>query len=89
MYTKHIEGVEGLVPYKGPVEEVVVRTLAGIRSGFSYCGSHNLEELWKNAEFVQITNEGITEGKSHSITELRNYKIESTSSSPSSTLISL
>lgn len=66
-YVKHIEGVAGYVPYKGPVEELIALLLAGVRSGFSYCGARNINELWKNAEFVAITPNGRTENGAHDI----------------------
>jgi IMP dehydrogenase len=67
MYTKHIEGVESLVPYKGPVEDVVIRLLAGVRSGFSYCGAQNIDELWEKARFIRISNAGLVEGGAHDV----------------------
>ncbi len=66
-YVKHIEGVEGLVEYKGPVEETVSLLTAGIRSGFSYCGAKNLTELWKRAKFVRITQGGVRENGAHDV----------------------
>lgn len=67
-YVKHIEGVEAFVEYKGPVENVVSGLLAGVRSGFSYCGAKSLEELWQRARFVQITPGGIRENGAHDVT---------------------
>lgn len=67
MYVKHVEGVSSLVPYKGPVEELVVRLLAGVRSGLSYCGARNLEELKEKAVFVKVTNSGIAENGAHDV----------------------
>lgn len=66
-YTIHIEGVAGLVKYKGTIEDVFNSYLAGIKSGLSYCGAKNLNELVKNAEFVQITSSGIVENKPHDL----------------------
>ncbi len=66
-YNKHIEGVSGYVPYKGSVEELVELLLAGVKSGFSYSGARNLNELWSNAEFVQITSQGKVESGAHDI----------------------
>ncbi|HOM78051.1 MAG TPA: guanosine monophosphate reductase [bacterium] len=66
-YIKHIEGVSGLIEYKGPVEEVVNGLLAGIRSGFSYNGAKNIQELWKRAKFVRITAQGAIEGGAHDL----------------------
>jgi IMP dehydrogenase len=63
----HIEGVESLVPYRGPVEMVIKDLCAGIRSGFSYCGAKNISQLWKRAEFVQITSAGMRESGTHDV----------------------
>ncbi|KKS76264.1 MAG: Inosine-5'-monophosphate dehydrogenase [candidate division WWE3 bacterium GW2011_GWA2_42_9] len=66
-YTNHTEGVEALVPYKGPLQDVIESLLAGIRSGFSYSGAINLEALWKNAEFIRVTPAGIRESNAHDV----------------------
>lgn len=65
--TKHIEGEETLVPYKGSVKKVILDLVDGIRSGFSYGGATNLNQLQSNAEFVRITNAGYTESIPHGI----------------------
>lgn len=67
MYTKHIEGYEGLIPYKGPLEDVVIKLLAGVRSGISYCGAKNIPELWEKAEFIRVTSAGNRENGAHDI----------------------
>ena len=61
------EGVEGLIPYKGRVEEVVKQLVGGLRSGMSYSGAHSLEELRENAEFMRITSAGYKESLPHDI----------------------
>ncbi|HLC85958.1 MAG TPA: IMP dehydrogenase [Candidatus Nanoarchaeia archaeon] len=61
------EGVEALVPYSGTVEEVIKPFLAGLRSGMSYAGAHNIKEFWKKAEFVRITQAGIKESYPHDV----------------------
>lgn len=66
-YTKHVEGVEAKVPYKGPVRDMVEDLCAGIRSGMSYCNAFNIEELWEKAQFVQITTAGNRESKAHDV----------------------
>ena len=66
-YTIHIEGVAGLVKYKGTLDEIFNNQLAGIKSGLSYCGAKNLKELVKNAQFVQISGAGITENRPHDL----------------------
>ncbi len=65
------EGVEGTVPYKGNVSEVIYQLLGGLRSGMSYCGAHTIEELWKNSEFVRITSAGLKESHPHDIDVLK------------------
>lgn len=66
-YVLHIEGVEALVPYKGPVEGVLRKLEAGIRSGFSYCNAHNIDKLHKNARFLRITAAGKRESGAHDV----------------------
>lgn len=66
-YLDHIEGVSALVPYKGPVEKVIAKLLAGIRSGFSYCGAANLDELHQKAEFVRISPQGLRKSNHHDV----------------------
>jgi IMP dehydrogenase len=72
------EGVEGRVPYRGPVSELVYQLVGGIRSGMGYCGAKNLKDLKKNAEFIRITNAGFRESHPHDVTitkEAPNYEI--------------
>ncbi|HUI86388.1 MAG TPA: IMP dehydrogenase [Nitrososphaerales archaeon] len=61
------EGVEGLIPYKGSLEEVVKQLVGGLRSGMSYCGARTVQELTKNAEFMRITESGRKESGPHDI----------------------
>ena len=61
------EGIEGRVPYKGPVASVVHQLEGGIRSGMGYCGCATLSELHNRAEFVQITGAGIRESHVHDV----------------------
>jgi IMP dehydrogenase len=61
------EGVEGLIPYKGKVEDVVKQLVGGLRSGMSYTGAHNIDELVKQAEFMRITSAGHKESLPHDI----------------------
>jgi len=69
-YIKHVEGVEGFVPFKGPVSDLVERFVAGIKSGYSYCGSFNTRQLWKKAKFIQVTPTSLRESNSHDIISL-------------------
>jgi len=59
------EGVEGTVPYRGEVAKVVAHLLAGLRSGMSYSDARTIGELWANAQFVQVTNNGVRENQPH------------------------
>jgi IMP dehydrogenase/GMP reductase len=62
-----VEGVEALVPYRGPVKKIIERYLGGIRSGLSYAGAGNLRQLQKNAQFIRITSAGWRESLPHDI----------------------
>lgn len=68
-YTIHIEGVEGFVEYRGPVKNVVIKLLAGVKSGFAYAGAKNMRELWRKAKLVRITSAGWRESNAHDILE--------------------
>lgn len=55
------EGVSAVVRYKGSAEDVLVQLLGGVRSGFTYCGAKNIDGLWKQAQFIQISRNGLVE----------------------------
>ncbi|CAN5203643.1 IMP dehydrogenase [soil metagenome] len=61
------EGVEGLVPVHGSVEDVVDQALGGIRSGMYYIGAKTINDLWKTGKFIQITHASLTESHPHDI----------------------
>lgn len=61
------EGVEGLVPIKGTVEDLVEQALGGIRSGMFYVGAKTIKELQEKAQFIQITQASLTESHPHDI----------------------
>lgn len=61
------EGVEGRVPYKGPLSDTVFQMLGGLRSGMGYCGCATLAELQQKAQFVRITNAGLVESHPHDV----------------------
>lgn len=65
------EGVESIVPFKGPIEELVGQLVGGLKSGMSYVNSHSIAELTRNAEFVQITNAGLRESGPHDLYEVK------------------
>jgi len=61
------EGVEAVVPYKGRVDGIIRNLVGGLKSGISYCGARNIQEMRTNAEFVQITTSGRIESTSHDV----------------------
>ena len=71
------EGIEGRVAYKGPLRDTIYQLVGGIRSGMGYCGAIDLEQLRRNAQFVQITAASLRESHPHDVTitkEAPNYK---------------
>ena len=64
------EGVEALVPYKGPVSEIVSSISSGIQVGMGYVGARTIPEFQKKATFIRITNAAISEGKPHSLSSI-------------------
>jgi IMP dehydrogenase len=72
------EGIEGRVPYKGPVGAVVFQLVGGVRSGMGYCGVRTIEDLRTKTRFVRITDAGLRESHPHDVTittEAPNYKV--------------
>ncbi len=72
------EGIEGRVPYRGPVGDVIFQIAGGIRSGMGYCGVATIEELRCDSEFVQITTAGLRESHPHDVVltkEAPNYSV--------------
>lgn len=61
------EGVEALVPVKGPVRDLVDQAVGGMKSGFYYVGAKSISKLWEKANFIQITQASLTESHPHSI----------------------
>ena len=61
------EGVEGRVPYKGPVSDTIFQILGGLRSGMGYCGTKTIQLLKENGKFVRITGAGLKESHPHDI----------------------
>jgi IMP dehydrogenase len=60
------EGIEGRVPFKGNLSEIVTQFVGGLRAGMGYCGARNLDELQK-AQFIKITNAGMRESHAHDV----------------------
>ena len=61
------EGVEGLVPVRGTVKQLIDQAIGGIKSGMYYVGAKTIEELWKKARFIQITQASLMESHPHDI----------------------
>lgn len=61
------EGVEGMVPYKGPLHSFAYQMVGGLRSGMGYCGARDLDELRRKAKFIRVTSAGLRESHPHDI----------------------
>jgi IMP dehydrogenase len=73
------EGIEGRVPYKGPLSSSVYQLIGGVRAGMGYVGCANLQELRKKARFIRITSAGLKESHVHDVIitkEAPNYQID-------------
>ena len=73
------EGIEGRVPYKGPVANVIHQLMGGVRAAMGYCGCPTIRDLATRAEFVQITSAGMRESHVHDVQivkEAPNYRVE-------------
>jgi len=73
------EGIEGRVPYKGPLSAVIHQLMGGLRAAMGYCGCPTIEDLRTRAEFVEITSAGVRESHVHDVTivkEAPNYRTE-------------
>lgn len=74
------EGVEGRVPYKGPLSDTVFQLVEGLKHGMGYCGTKNIEELKTKSKFIRITSAGLRESHPHDIyitKEAPNYSVNS------------
>jgi len=72
------EGIEGRVPYKGPLGSVIHQLLGGLRSAMGYVGCRTIEEMRTRPAFVRVTNAGVTESHAHDVSitkEAPNYKL--------------
>jgi IMP dehydrogenase len=65
------EGIEGRVPYKGPVGDVIFQMVGGLRSGMGYCGVADIAALQRDVEMLQITSAGLRESHPHDVTITR------------------
>lgn len=74
------EGVEGRVPYRGYLKDIIYQLIGGLKSGMGYCGTPTIESLKENGKFVRITGAGLIESHPHDISitkEPPNYSISS------------
>ena len=72
------EGIEGRVPYKGPVSETMFQMVGGLRAGMGYCGVKNIEALRTETKFIRITSAGLKESHPHDVNitkEAPNYSL--------------
>ncbi len=73
------EGIEGRVPYKGPLSSMVLQLVGGLRSGMGYCGANTIEELQNKTRFVKITDASLRESHVHDVfitKEAPNYQLD-------------
>ncbi len=73
------EGVEGRVPYKGPLSDTVFQLMGGLRAGMGYCGAETIEKLKENGRFVKMSGNGLRESHPHDISitkEAPNYSVQ-------------
>ncbi len=73
------EGIEGMVPYKGPLSAMVQQLVGGLRAGMGYCGTPSIKELAARARFVRISSAGLKESHVHDVIitkEAPNYRLE-------------
>ncbi len=81
------EGVEGRVPFKGPLSDFVYQLVGGLRAGMGYCGTRTIDDLRKKAQFIQVSAASVRESHPHDISitqEAPNYSAEYPSSGESS-----
>lgn len=73
------EGIEGIVPYKGPLQDTVHQLMGGLRASMGYCGARDISEMQAKAEFIKITSASIQESHPHNIKiskEAPNYRTD-------------
>jgi IMP dehydrogenase len=73
------EGIEGRVPYKGPLSELVYQLVGGLRAGMGYCGARSISELQNKSRFLRVTSAGLRESHVHDVIitkEAPNYRLE-------------
>ena len=71
------EGIEGMVPFRGPVNNTIFQLIGGLKSSMGYCGSQNLKVFYKNKKFIEISSAGVKESHPHEVSivkEAPNYQ---------------
>lgn len=71
------EGIEGMVPFRGPVNNAIFQLIGGLKSSMGYCGSKNLKSFYKNKKFIEISSAGVKESHPHEVSiikEAPNYQ---------------
>lgn len=61
------EGIEGIVPAKGPLSDTAYQIIGGLRAAMGYCGAKNIKEMKSKTRFVRITNAGLRESHPHDV----------------------
>ena len=72
------EGIEGIVPYRGRVENTIHQLMGGLRSSMGYCGAENIDDFHKKAEFIEVTSAAVKESHPHEVKitkEAPNYQV--------------
>jgi IMP dehydrogenase len=73
------EGIEGRVPYRGTLADMIYQLVGGLRSGMGYCGTKTIPELQQRAKFIRISGAGLRESHVHDVIitrEAPNYRVE-------------
>jgi IMP dehydrogenase len=73
------EGIEGRIPYRGPLSSIIYQLMGGLRAGMGYCGCRDIDELKSKSRFINITHSGYKEGHVHDVIitkEAPNYRLE-------------
>jgi IMP dehydrogenase len=70
------EGIEGRVPFKGTVKEIIFQLIGGLKAGMAYCGCRTIPEFQENTRFIEVSQSALAESHPHDIIitkEARNY----------------
>jgi IMP dehydrogenase len=61
------EGIEGIVPYKGPLKDTIYQIIGGLRASMGYCGAKDINAMRTKTKFMRITNSGLRESHPHDV----------------------